>query len=121
MGIFQGLKTVGSAHSVGENTPPPVEPRRDMSLSITKWPSLRYPFSLILAIAVLSCPLVFGQDLEESSDAKVLWATRATAPIELDGVLDEADWERSEPAVGFVQQNPREGQPETERRKFRVL
>ncbi|MEI6666514.1 MAG: DUF5916 domain-containing protein [Acidobacteriota bacterium] len=48
-------------------------------------------------------------------------AVRATSRIVIDGRLDEADWQRAEPAAGFTQRNPDEGKPATERTEVRVL
>jgi hypothetical protein len=42
------------------------------------------------------------------------------APV-IDGKVDDAAWERAEPASGFVQQQPDEGKPATERTEVRVL
>lgn len=44
-----------------------------------------------------------------------LVAMEAMEPIQLDGVLDEAVWRTGSPATGFVQAEPREGQPASER------
>jgi uncharacterized protein DUF5916/cellulose/xylan binding protein with CBM9 domain len=48
-------------------------------------------------------------------------ATRASAPIELDGVLDEAAWVAAPVAKNFVQNDPREGEPATYDTEVRVL
>ncbi|MBL8960478.1 MAG: carbohydrate binding family 9 domain-containing protein, partial [Gemmatimonadetes bacterium] len=45
---------------------------------------------------------------------KELVALPAGGPIRLDGVLDEEVWKRAPGATGFVQSEPREGQPATE-------
>jgi hypothetical protein len=45
---------------------------------------------------------------------RALAATRAAAAVKLDGLLDEAVWKAAEPATGFVQSEPREGQAATE-------
>ncbi len=50
-----------------------------------------------------------------------LAATRATTPIRVDGALDEVAWKDAEVARGFVQSEPRDGQPATERTEVRVL
>ena len=47
-------------------------------------------------------------------------AVPADGPIRLDGALDEAVWQRAEPATGFAQSEPREGQPATEATEVRV-
>jgi len=44
-----------------------------------------------------------------------LTATEAIQPIQLDGLLDDAIWRTASPATGFVQAEPREGQPASER------
>ncbi len=44
-----------------------------------------------------------------------------TDGIEVDGVLDEADWAQVEPATDFIQFNPTEGEPATQRTEVRVL
>ena len=41
--------------------------------------------------------------------------------IVLDGLLEEAAWANAEPADAFVQQEPVEGQPETERTEVRIV
>ncbi len=43
-----------------------------------------------------------------------LVALPTDGPIKLDGALDEPVWKRATPATGFVQSEPREGQPATE-------
>jgi hypothetical protein len=52
---------------------------------------------------------------------KAITAVRLIQPIRLDGVLDDAEWERTEPVSGFVQADPEEGAPSTERTEVRVL
>ena len=41
--------------------------------------------------------------------------------IVLDGVLDEEVWQRAQPAADFLQQNPDNGQPATERTEVRIV
>ena len=43
------------------------------------------------------------------------------SPITLDGILDEPVWAQSEPATDFIQREPYEGQPATERTEIRIL
>ena len=49
-----------------------------------------------------------------------LVAVEITGPMTLDGALDEAVWQQAQPADGFVQAEPHEGQPATESTKVRV-
>jgi Domain of unknown function (DUF5916)/Carbohydrate family 9 binding domain-like len=81
-------------------------------------------------VRALACPaLVFAavalahaQDLALSSpDARrTLKAVETAEPPTIDGVLDEPLWQRAEPATGFVQADPLEGEPATEQTEVRV-
>ena len=46
---------------------------------------------------------------------------RATAPVTLDGRLDEPDWRAAPVASGFLQRDPDQGQPATEPTELRLL
>jgi hypothetical protein len=48
-------------------------------------------------------------------------ASPLTGDIHIDGRLDEADWQRAEPAADFFQRERNEGLPATERTEVRVL
>jgi hypothetical protein len=48
-------------------------------------------------------------------------AVRATTPIRIDGILDEAAWEPAARLAGFVQREPREGAPVSEETAIFVL
>ena len=52
---------------------------------------------------------------------KRITAGRATGPIMLDGALDEAAWREAPIANGFIQNDPREGEPATYDTDVRVL
>lgn len=53
--------------------------------------------------------------------ARRLSALRATAPVRVDGVLDEADWARADVARDFTQADPDAGQPSSEHTEVRIL
>jgi Domain of unknown function (DUF5916) len=53
--------------------------------------------------------------------AKRANATRVTEPPTIDGLLDERGWEQATPIGDFVQSEPTEGQPATERTDVRLL
>ena len=62
-----------------------------------------------------------GNTFRRNADGRLeLVATRAGTPIRVDGVLDEAVWQNADPATGFVQAEPREGQPASERTEVRI-
>jgi hypothetical protein len=48
-------------------------------------------------------------------------ALRVQAPLQVDGVLDEAAWALAGPAAGFRQREPKEGEPASEATEVRVL
>ncbi len=48
-------------------------------------------------------------------------AVHTTSTITIDGVLDEPAWQTATPATDFVQRDPSEGEPATERTEVRVL
>jgi hypothetical protein len=47
-------------------------------------------------------------------------AVEARDGVRIDGVLDDEVWSRAQPVTGFVQAEPREGQPASERTEVRV-
>ena len=67
--------------------------------------------------------VVAAADLvRQSSDGRrTVGAVESHAPIVLDGVLDEDAWRTATPASDFVQAEPHEGQPATERTDVRLL
>ena len=60
-------------------------------------------------------------DYTTAHSERTLPAVRAEGPIRIDGALDEADWARAPNAHGFIQSDPREGEPATEDTDVRVL
>jgi hypothetical protein len=56
-----------------------------------------------------------------STERPVVTATRATSPIQVDGVLDESSWASARPATDFIQVDPEEGRPVSERTEARIL
>ena len=60
-------------------------------------------------------------DFETARLARTLPAVRAAGPITVDGALNEPDWGRAPVANGFIQNDPREGEPASEDTEVRVL
>ena len=58
--------------------------------------------------------------LSSPDGRRAVAATRTDAPPVIDGLLDEAFWRAAPVADGFVQSDPREGQPATERTEVRI-
>jgi len=48
-------------------------------------------------------------------------AVRTARPPTIDGAPDEAEWQSARPATEFRQQNPKEGDPGSERTEVRIL
>ncbi|MBA2306309.1 MAG: carbohydrate binding family 9 domain-containing protein [Acidobacteria bacterium] len=74
---------------------------------------------LITALAVAGGGRVDAQT--STREEKTLRALTTSAPIRVDGRLDEPDWLRAEVISDFVQQEPRVGEKITERTEVRVL
>lgn len=53
--------------------------------------------------------------------ALTVLATRRTAPLEVDAILDEPEWHTARPAAGFTQREPAEGEPASQESDVRVL
>ncbi len=69
---------------------------------------------------LLSALLASGLTLQSPDGRRVVTAVESRAPITLDGALDEEAWRDGEPADGFVQAEPHEGQPATELTEVRL-
>ena len=68
------------------------------------------------AILILSGPAVVAADEPAATSA-----TRTTAPIRLDGVLDEDDWGRAILLAPLIQREPQQGAPASEATEVRIL
>ena len=73
-------------------------------------------WGLVAAPALAQAPLAPTNDARPS-----LAASRAASLIVIDGRLDEPAWSAAEAASGFLQRDPDEGQPATERTEVRIL
>lgn len=76
--------------------------------------------AVLLSGLLSSTAMALGQTAERPSLRAVRLSDRAAAPT-IDGRVDDAVWSEVEPASAFVQQQPDEGQPSTERTEVRVL
>ena len=72
-----------------------------------------------LAIALLHLGSA-GLAQETASTVPSIQAVRIATPPGLDGLVEEDVWSSVSPATGFVQQNPDEGAPATERTEVRI-
>ena len=87
---------------------------------------LRHCHIWLCAIYIAAWPkIAAGQSIAASAATQQATAValRIDPPdsIAVDGVLDEAAWERAEPIGNFTQSEPRNGEHETERTEIRIL
>ena len=79
----------------------------------------------VILLGSLSAPLVSGQSPSQNGAGthgrKTIRATAIEQPIQVDGDLGEAAWATAPVALGFIQRDPQEGQPSSEKTEFRVL
>ena len=78
---------------------------------------------LICAAVLLSHSLVWPQtttDTEKPLDRQII-AHHTNDPITVDGILDEPVWKEADIATGFIQREPYQGEPATEKTEIRVL
>ncbi len=66
-------------------------------------------------------PLSAQQPVHPDSRERTVRAVRATGTIQIDGRLDEPDWDAAEVTSGFIQREPLEGEPAMEGTEVRVL
>src|SRR5207249_2905338 len=62
-----------------------------------------------------------AQDPQKSPEGRRIQAVRVADTIKIDGLLDEPAWSLAQPATEFLQQQPTEGAPASERTEVRVL
>ena len=72
-----------------------------------------------LVCLVLAAP-AFGQH-HDAAERPAINAVRVSQPPILDGMLDEEAWALAPPVDRFLQQEPREGEPATERTEVRII
>jgi hypothetical protein len=80
------------------------------------------PLPLSVALLLMGPISILAQIPTTRSDGDRLRvdAVESTDGVRVDGVLDEEVWSRARPVSGFVQAEPREGQPASERTEVRV-
>ncbi|MBI2820417.1 MAG: carbohydrate binding family 9 domain-containing protein [Acidobacteria bacterium] len=76
---------------------------------------------LSIVLGFLALPKAGWSQSESSSDHKVAFAQYTQSEIAIDGELNEAAWETAQPITEFIQNEPTEGAPASERTVVRVL
>lgn len=77
--------------------------------------------NLTFALVLLGTLPVAAQDIAPEFQDREVRAYHTDLPIKLDGVLDEPIWAEVEPATDFIQREPFEGEPATEKTEVRVV
>ena len=74
-------------------------------------------------VLLVACPLLIEAQTPPAPgpERPSLSASRVSSRIAIDGRLDEADWRSASVAGEFVQREPDEGRPATERTEVRIL
>jgi hypothetical protein len=57
----------------------------------------------------------------KSGERKKIYVKKINSSVKIDGVLDESEWKESMPSEGFIQQEPIDGAPSTEKTVVRVI
>jgi uncharacterized protein DUF5916 len=86
-----------------------------------KLPALVIGTSLLVARSAGAQTTSAPLDYEAVRRTKVVEAIRISEPISLDGRLEEPAWRLAQPAADFIQQQPRPGEPATQRTEVRFL
>jgi hypothetical protein len=77
------------------------------------------PFRSIARLCFVAFALLAS--VSALADTKTIRAHRATETIEIDGRFDEASWGATQGVEDFIQQEPNEGEPLSERTRVRVM
>lgn len=77
---------------------------------------MKYYFAVVVTISLLMSVEMFAGDNPRS-----VRAVQISTPLHIDGILNEEAWKLAEPATGFIQRDPEEGKPASERSEIRVL
>ncbi len=74
-------------------------------------------------VELLVISSINAQDIQTvpSKDAKQINACYIESPIKMDGILNESVWDMAEIATDFIQTEPEEGAPATEKTEVRIL
>lgn len=74
-----------------------------------------------LSIPLLVLAVALPAALTAGDNPRSVRAVKVTTPPRVDGLLDEEVWRLAQPATDFIQRDPEEGKPASERSEIRVL
>ena len=76
---------------------------------------------VILVVTVVSIATLLAYASAENVERRQIVAVRVKTPPKIDGVLNDAVWEKTQPSEGFIQTNPKRGEPMNQQTSIRVL
>lgn len=88
-----------------------------------KWSSIFFPTLFILLSLNLYChePYTLSSKRVSKSSENVLRAQRINSSPKIDGLLEEEIWQKAPAADNFIQKQPEEGKPATEKTEVRII
>ena len=74
-----------------------------------------------VSAVVVSVFILFQISFAETVPKRIIQAQRISIPIKLDGFLTEPQWQSAQPTENFIQREPQNGKPASERTEVRIL
>ena len=74
-----------------------------------------------LGVCLFAAPASAQEVFSPASPPLEILAARTSAPVRVDGILDEPSWSLANVITGFTQSDPEQGQPATHRTYVRIL
>ncbi|HWP85449.1 MAG TPA: DUF5916 domain-containing protein, partial [Terriglobia bacterium] len=76
---------------------------------------------LLVLLVMAAVARAQNDGVQSTHGRKTVLANKIETALTIDGNLDEPEWQRATVSLGFIQRDPQEGEPSTERTEFRVL
>jgi CRP-like cAMP-binding protein len=115
----QRAAELNRVRNAGAASDRPVEPPASLVSQIRRFLHISSIILVTSGAAVASPASASERGLQITNDGRrTVVAVESKTAITLDGALDEPVWTAAEPAGGFVQAEPHEGQPATETTEF---
>jgi len=76
--------------------------------------------TLVVTVVSITTLLAFASAAENVERRQIV-AVRVKTPPKIDGLLDDAVWQKAQPSEGFTQTKPDKGKPMTQRTVIRIL
>ena len=80
-----------------------------------------YKSATLIVVAIIINAIPLSQENITNDKRVIITKQISTGKIELDGFLNEPEWKMVSPAKDFIQRDPIEGDPSTERTEVYVI